>query len=324
LDRRGLRPGDVTSTLSPDPAAAQQLQAVGSAVAPIDGYFWALLNFQPDVEVPWQGSSQPFVFHLADIAPALAATVAGAQQHITAWLETSGPVHAEPGVRDTLQSGLLSSYVGTAQSFTSTADRVQGLLGAVSPSGATAQQLAQASSDFATLQQVVNGAVTAVAAAQAAFAGFATSVLADVAALGEGAGSVQAAIDGFGEWFQNELVQLQSSGLTIGADLTMLEDYAGAYHQSLTTLQAGLQQGIDAAGPAAAAMPQVGEQWATLNLTTSHVAQQIAAASAQSLTSDLTELDIAAAADEWASIEQLAQGILTTMGAFPIPPPGGQ
>lgn len=323
LVRRGLRLGCVTSALSPDPAAPQQLRAVGSAVGPVDWYFVALFNFQPDVEVPWEGSSQPFVFHLADIAPALATTVASAQQHILAWIESSGPEHPEPGVRDVLQSGLLESFVGTAQSFTSTADQVQALLSTVSQSGATTQQLAQASSEFATLQQVVDGAVTQVAASQADFADFADTILADVAALGEGGGSVQAAIIGFGAWFQSELAQLQSSPLTIGADLKILEDYAGAYHQSLTTLQAGLQQGIDAARPAAAVMPQIAEQWATLQQTTAHVARQISTASSQSLTSDLTQLEVAAAADEWSSIQQLAETLLATMKAFPIPRPGG-
>jgi hypothetical protein len=292
-------------------------------VAPIDWYFIALVNFQPDVEVPWEGSSQPFVFHLGDIAPALATTVAAAQQHIVAWIETPGPDHPEPGVRDTLQSGLLKGFVDTAQSFTSTADQFEELIGAVSPSGATASQLAEASSEFGTLHQVVEGAATQVTASQAAFADFSRLVLADVAALGGGAGSVQSAIDGFGAWFQHELEQLQSSPLTIGADLKLLEDYAGAYRRSLTTLQAGLLQGVAAAGPAAAAMLQTAEQWATLKLTTSQVAQQIAAASAQSLASDLTQLDIAAAANEWESIEQLADTILTTMAAFPIPQPGG-
>lgn len=181
----------MTSALSPNPAAQQQLRAVGSAVAPIDWYFVTLFNFQPDVEVPWEGSSQPFVFHLADIAPALAATVAAAQQHIVAWLESAGPEHPEPGVRDLLQSGLLHSFVETAQSFTGTANRVQELLSAVPPSGATAEQLAQASSEFATLEHLVDGSVTQVAAAQAAFADFAHVILADVAALGAGAGSVQ-------------------------------------------------------------------------------------------------------------------------------------
>jgi hypothetical protein len=314
---------DVTSALSPDPATPQQLQALGSAVGPIDWYFVALFNFQPDVEVSWPGSPQPFVFHLADIAPALATTVASAQQHIMAWLESPGPEHPEPGVRDTLQSGLLQSFVGTAQSFTSTASQVQALLGTVSDSGATTQQVAQATSEFAALQQVVDGAVTQVAASQASFAGFADTVLADVAALSEGGGSVQVAIDGFGSWFQNELAQLQSSPLTIGADLTILEDYAGAYQQSLTTLQGELQQGIDAAGPAAAVMPQIAEQWASLQQTTARVAQEIAAASSQSLTSDLTQLEVGAAADEWASIQQLADTILTTMGSFPIPRQGG-
>ncbi|WP_270888816.1 hypothetical protein [Pedococcus sp. 5OH_020] len=314
----------MSSALSPDPATQEQLQAVEGAVAPIDWYFLTLFNFQPDVEVPWEGSSQPFVFHLADIAPALASTVAVAQQHIVGWLQSPGPEHPEPGVRDALQSGLFNSYVNTAHSFTSTADLVQGLLSAVSASGATEQQLAQASSQFATLQNLVDGAVTEVGAAQAAFADFAQIILADVAALDAGAGSVQAATDGFSEWFQNELAHLQSSPLTIGADLKLLQDYAAAYHQSLTTLQAELQQGIEAAGPAAAAMPQVAEQWATLHQTTAHVAQQIATASAQSLTSDLTQLDIAVAADEWASIQQLAQAVLTTMGAFPVPRPGGQ
>jgi hypothetical protein len=302
----------------------QQLQVVGSAVAPIDWYFLALVNFQPDVEVPWAGSEQPFVFHLADIAPALAATVAAAQQHIVVWLESPGPEHPEPGVRDILQSGLLHSFVDVAQSFTSTAGQLQGLLSTLSSSGATAQQLAQASSDFATLHQVVDGAVTQVAAAQAAFAAFAQAILADVAALGEGAGSVQSAVDGFGDWFQNELAQLQSSPLTIGADLKILEDYAGAYRQSLATLQSGLQQGIDSAGPAASATLQIAEQWATLQQTTAHVAQQVAAASSQSLASDLTQLDLAASADEWSSIQELAATVLTTMAAFPIPQPGGQ
>lgn len=71
-------------------------------------------------------------------------------------------------------------------------------------------------------------------------------------------------------------------------------------------------------------MPQLGEQWATLHQTTAHVAQQIAAATAQSLASDLTQLEIAAAADEWTSVQQLAETMLTTMSAFPIPKPGGQ
>lgn len=319
LVHRRLWLDDVTSALSPDPATPQQLRTLGSAVGPIDWYFVALFNFQPDVEVGWKGSSQPFVFHLADIAPALATTVASAQQHIVAWIQSSGPEHPEPGVRDGLQSGLLQSFVGTAESFTSTASQVQALLSTVSPSGATTQQVAQATSEFATLQLVVDGAVRQVAASQAAFAGFAATILADVSALGEGGGSVQVAIDGFGEWFQNELAQLQSSPLTIGADLGILEDYAGAYQQSLTTLQAELQQGIDAAGPAAAVMPQIAEQWASLQQTTVHVAQQIAAASSQSLTSDLTQLEVTAAADEWSSIQQLADTILTTMGSFPIP-----
>ncbi len=311
----------MTGTLRPDSAAAASLQSVGACVGPIDWYFVAMFNFQPDVEVPFQGSPQPFRFSLATIAPATATAVEAAQQHAVSWIQTSGPIHPEPGVRDVLQSSLLGPYVRTGQSFAATAAQLQQLLAAIPSTGASKDQLAAASADLAALRQIVDGAATSVAAAQSDFAGFSGTVLADGAALQSGAASVQAALDGFGQWYVNALEHLQTSVLTMGADMQLLQDYATAYHGALVTLQTGMVAGISAADQAATALLQVAEQWATLVKATDNVAQQVASATAQSLASDLTALELSAAAQEWATLQQLAQTILTSIQAFPIPRP---
>lgn len=309
----------MTGALSPTAATLPGLQAIGSAVAPIDWYFIAMVNFNPDVEVPLAGSPQPVVFHLSAIAPATAAAVAAAGEHVDTWLQVAGPVHAEPGVRDALQHSLLAVLADAGASFATVTAQLQQLLGAIGPDGASPEQVAQAGADFGVLQGKVAEAAGAIAAAKQQFAGFCSTVLADVTSLQSGEGSLQAAIDSFGQWYVNALQHLQSSPLTIGADLKMLQDYAAAYHQSLATLQGELQQGIAEVGPAASAVLEVAEQWATLQQTTLHVEGQLAAASAQSLADDLTALDLASAATEWSTVQALAQSILTSMQAFPIP-----
>lgn len=313
----------MTTPLAPDPAATSGLQTVASAVGPIDWYLIALTNFTPDVDVPLGGSGQSIAFHLSDIAPATATAVTAAADHVDEWLQTPGPVHPEPGVRDTLQHSLFAVLADTGTSFAQTVAHLQQTLAAIGPSGATPDQLAAANADFTTLHQQASTAATAVTTAQQQFAAFSATVLADVTALQSGAGSIQAAIDGFGQWYVNAVEHLQSSPLTIGADLKMLQDYATAYRQSLATLQSGLQEGIAQADQAASALLDVAEQWATLQQTTDHVASQIAAASAQSLANDLTVLELASAGGEWTTIQSLAQSVLTAMQAFPIPRPEG-
>jgi hypothetical protein len=308
--------------LGPGTTAAG-LATIATAVGPIDWYLIALLGFTPEVDVPLGSSGTSIPFRLSDIAPASAAAVRSAADHVDAWLQTPGPVHPEPGVRDALQHSLFAVLADTGTSFAQTAASLQQLLAAIAPTGATAEQRAAATASLDALRDRVAAATAAITTARQQFGAFAAAVMADVTALQNGAASLQAAIDGFGQWYVNAVTHLQSSPLTIGADLRMLQDYATAYRQSLTTLQTELQQGIAQAGPAGAAVLDVAEQWATLQQTTAHVADQLAAATAQSLASDLTALDLAAAAAEWTTIQALAQSILTTMAAFPIPRPEG-
>lgn len=301
------------ASLSPDVEQhSASLSAIGDSIVPIDQFLMTMSNFQTTRSMPLFGTHVNF--DLKAINKPLYVAIMRAKTDVCNWYIIGGLPDGKTGYRGQIHQDLLGGYSKTAGAFSAASQKLTEIIDAIDGGTASPKQLSDAQSAFGDLEGIISDAAQKITHLQAGFSDYQSTMTSDINALQFGKASLEDAIADIPnqmlDWLTNEF---SGSGFAAGAIFEMAQQYAGAYAKALTTMKDHLADMTTSGDTAGAAMRQLATNFATFAQVTADAGQHISSAKAEGLKSILAELDIASAANDWATLTDLANSIAGKM-----------